>query len=140
MRLVIREDGRRQVLRIIDTDRDVDEINQDAKKAPPVITPFEAIKLPDGKTGLLIDWVEGHIPTSSEEEALCLTHAEELLRVPIDSYDLWGGNFLVAENFDGGKKIYNIDSDIPEAIAKGGYEEVTGSRRELFGQGKKKMK
>lgn len=144
LRLVIREDGRKQVLRIVNTTRDAEAINADAKQAPSIIPPFEAIKLSDGKTGLLIQWVEGHMPSTPEEKALCLTHAEELLKVPIDSYDLWAGNFLLSDEVDAKSnlpKVYYIDKDIPETIAEKGYDlEIPEDRKQAFISGKEKMK
>lgn len=143
LRLVTREDGRRQVLRIVDTNRTVEEINADAQIAPTIIPRFEAVKLKDNRTGLLIQWVDGHMPFTPEEKALCLTHAEELLDVPIDSYDLWAGNFLVSEHVDpttNEPRVFYIDKDIPETIAQKGYGETTEVRRESLEKGKEKMK
>lgn len=144
LQLVTREDGKRQVIRIVDTPRDVEAINEDAKKAPSIIPPFEAVRLSDGKTALLIQWIEGHMPQTPEEEMLCLTHAEQLLEVPIDSHDLWAGNFLVSDQIDtsiGQPKIFYIDRDIPETIAEKGYrQEIPEERRRAFEAGKEKMK
>jgi len=142
LRLVTREDGKRQVIRMVDTDRTIEEINADAQRAPSIIPKFEAVRLQDDRTALLIQWADGHMPSTPEEIALCLTHAEELLGVPIDSYDLWAGNFLVSEEVDPTTKepkVFYIDRDIPETIAQRGYGEVTDERRKIFEQGKEKM-
>ena len=136
LRLVIREDGRRQVIRVVNTERSIEEINADAANLPSIIPDFEAVKLKDGRTTLLIEWIDGEMPKSSEEKALCLTHAEELLRVPIDSYDLWAGNFVL----DAQSNVYYIDKDIPETIAQSGYSETTDERRTTFEQNKEKMR
>lgn len=143
LRLIAREDGRRQVIRIIDTDRTIQEINADAQRAPAIIPRFEAVRLRDNTTALLIQWAEGHMPSTPEEKALCLTHAEELLGVPIDSYDLWAGNFLVSDEIDPTTKeprVFYIDNDIPETIAQRGYNDVTEERKKSFEEGKEKMK
>ncbi len=144
LQLVTREDGRRQVIRTVDTSRDLEDINEDAKKAPPIIPPFEAVRLSDGKTALLIQWIDGHMPITPGEEMLCLTHAEQLLEVPIDSYDLWAGNFLVSDQIDestGQPKVFYIDRDIPETIAEKGYtKEISKERKQAFEVGKEKMK
>lgn len=144
LRLVTREDGRRQVIRPVDTTRKIDDINEDAKKAPSIVPPFEAVKLEDGRTVLLIQWMEGHMPKTDEERALCLTHAEELLSIPVDSYGLWAGNFLVSDQLDEvtkQPKIFYIDRVIPETIAGKGYsQEIPEERRRTFEAGKEKMK
>lgn len=142
LRIIVRADGRRQVLRIIDTDRDINEINADAQKAPAIIPRFEAVRFADNKVGLLIQWIDGRLP-NSEERDTCLIHAEELLEIPIDIYDLWAGNFVVSSEIDpatGQPRIYYIDGDIPEAIAQKGYAEVSEERKKQFELGKEKMK
>lgn len=144
LRLIVREDGRRQVLRIADSDRSVEAINQDAARAPSIVPNFEAVRFSDGKTGLLIEWIEGHLPTTEEEKALCLERSEELLAVPIDSYDLWAGNFLISEGLDpvsGSPKPYYIDQDIPRAIAQYGYSpETMQDRKTKFKEDRGKMR
>lgn len=144
LQLITREDGRRQVIRMAETSRDVEVVNEDARKAPSIIPPFEAVKLSDGKTALLIQWIEGHMPHTSEEEMLCLTRAEQLLEVPINSYDLWAGNFLISDQVDantGQHKVFYIDRDIPETIAEKGYsQDISEERRQAFKVGKAKMK
>ncbi len=142
LKLVVREDGRRQVIRMVDTERTIEEINADAQRAPTIVPRFEAIELPDNKTALLIQWVEGHKPSSFAEKAICLTQAEELLGVPIDIYDLWAGNFLISEEVDSATnepRVFYIDRDIPETIAQKGYGEVSDERKKIFQQGKEKM-
>jgi len=141
LRLLVREDGRRQILRTVDTDRSTEQINADTDNIPDVIPHFEAVRFSDGKTGLLIDWIEGELPLGENEKALCLIHAEELLTVPMDSYDLWAGNFVIAQVPDGDRKPYYIDSDVIETIAKEGLHPATSEQRKpLFEEGKKKMK
>ncbi len=142
LKLLTREDGKRQVIRIIDTPRDIAQINYDAKKAPSIIPPFEAIRLSSGEIALLIQWMEGHVPSTNEEEMLCLKSAEQLLKVPIVSYDLWVGNFLVSDQLDaesGKPKIFYIDRDIPQAIAKEGLSwRVPRRRRQEFNNAKER--
>lgn len=141
LRLIVREDGTRQVLRTVDTVRSVEQINSDVSNIPDVIPNFEAVRFSDEKTGLLIDWVEGELPSGEDEKALCLTHAEELLTVPMDSYDLWAGNFVISQNSEGDRKPYYIDSDIIKIIAQKGLQPDTiEQRKPLFDTGKKKMK
>lgn len=137
LRLIVREDGRRQVLREVSTERTIEEINADGRNTPSIIPHFEAVKFEDGRVGLLIDWIDGEMPSTQEEKLTCLTHAEELLHVPVSEYDLWAGNFLIAP--DG--KPYYIDKDIPEAIAEHGYASATADeRRPTFERNKEKMR
>jgi hypothetical protein len=141
LHLIIREDGKRQVLIITESDRNIDDINQDAKNAPSIIPKLEAVKFTDGQIGLLIDWIDGHPPTNSEERALCLRRAEDLLQVPMNSYDLWPGNFLIIQDKMNGNSIpYYIDSDVPKVIAQKGLSpETSTSRQEIFYRDRAKM-
>ena len=67
---------------------------------------------------------------------LCLRQAEDLLGVPVDTYDLWAGNFLISNKPDpitGLPKPYYIDQDIPTAIAQHSYStETVEDRRATF--------
>ncbi len=140
VKLVVREDGRRQVFRTVDTKRSIDQINFDAKVAPDIIPRFEAIRFDDGKTGLLINWIDGEMPSGQDEKALCLNQAEQLLPVPMPSYDLWAGNFVIFIDSEGNKIPYYIDNDVIEMIATEGLRPDTASQRlNLFDEGKKKM-
>lgn len=138
LKLVEREDGTRYVLRVVDTKRNVEDINFDAAKTPAITPHFEAVKFADGKTGLLIQWVDGRLPATPEERAACITQAEGLLRVPVETYDFWPGNFRV-DSSTGQLKVYYVDQDIPMAIAQKGYAEITEKAKLEFEQGKKKM-
>lgn len=143
LNLVERPDGKRQVLRIIKTDRTVEEINADAAVAPDIIPAFEAVKLPDGTTGLLIEWIDGRMPSTEEEKTLCLIQAEKLLGIPMDSFDVWAGNFLIVDaDEEGGAtaRVYYIDRDVVETIAEKGYSEATPERRTMFEKNKEKMR
>lgn len=141
LQLVVTPDGKRFVLRVVDSERTIEQINQDANISPPIIPRFEAMRFSDGKTGLLIEWINGHTPEPNQR-TLCLQYAEQLLQVPIDSYDLWRGNFLVATESDVqyNPRIYYIDNDIPETIARYGLSpETAAQRKTLFEEGSEKF-
>lgn len=119
--IVEHHDGRRQVLRITNIDRSIEDINSDIQKAPSIIPKFEAVRFGDGKTGLLIDWVNGKPPITSKEKALCLARSDELLTVPMASYDLWAGNFLISTDVDsttGQKKFFILTKMPPKLLLK----------------------
>jgi hypothetical protein len=143
LRIVNREDGKRQVIRFMDSKRDADTINNDAKKVPEIVPPFEAITLPDGKIGLLIQYIDGHPPSTLEELELCSNQVEGLLRVPVDDYDFWGGNFVITEQVDsvtGLPKVFYVDQDIPKKIAENGYAlDITDEKRQAFDASREKM-
>ncbi len=136
LKLIVREDGRRQVLHEVSTQRTIEQINDDGRNTPAVVPRFEAVKFGDGKIGLLIDWIDGQIPSTRDEKLSCLAQAEGLLDVAVDEYDLWGGNFRITSD----NKPFYVDKDIPEAIAKHGYSSETAeARRPIFETNKMKM-
>lgn len=121
LRLIERESGKKQVLRVIQTERSIDEINSDAAKAPEILPRFEAVQLDQERVALLIDWVDGSVPANSEEAELCLSNVSELADVPMTEYDFYGGNFLITTDLSGTKRAKYVDQDIPVTIAQKGY-------------------
>jgi formylmethanofuran dehydrogenase subunit A len=80
----------------------------------------------------LIDWVDGHLPQTQEERRKCAESSTGLLDVAMESYDVWGGNFVISDteiDSDGIGKVYYVDQDIPQAIAKIGYDKETRTDR-----------
>ncbi len=121
LNLVERNDTRRQVFKIVNTDKTADEINQLSKHRPSIIPPFEALKLSDGRTAVLIEWIDGHYPKSLEDMKLIESRLGELCTVPLapnrEEFDLNRTNFKTTEK----NEVFYVDSDLVENIAKMGF-------------------
>ncbi|MBP7134531.1 hypothetical protein KBA73_04925 [Patescibacteria group bacterium] len=131
-----RADGRRQVLRKVESDRPIEAIQEDARNAPALFPHFEAIRYSNGMTGLLIDFIDGHPPHTPEEKQQCAQQAEDWLKVDYPTFDFNLTNFLM----DAEGKPFYIDRDAMQAIACSGYtEEVTPERRLAFEAAKKQL-
>ncbi len=132
-----RADGRRQVLRKVESDRPIEVIQADARNAPALFPHFEAIRYSNGVTGLLIDFIDGHSPRTPEEKQRCAQQAEDWLKINYPTFDFNLTNFLI----DAQGKPFYIDRDAIQAIACLGYtDEVTPERRLAFEAAKKDLR
>lgn len=137
LNIVERADGRRQVIRVVDTDRSESQVCIDAAIAPPILPKFEAFRLENGQTALLIDWIDGRKPNTKEEKQKCLTESIWLLVIPLEKYDFWANNFVIQKGTD---EAYYIDRDTIETIAEQGYVVPDDERIAIFEENKEKMK
>lgn len=112
--IVIRENGTRQVMRITQLQRPLDQIVADIQKVGDLFPPIQLVPLGDGETAVLVDWVEGHMPLNEEERQRCLQAAAPLSKLKraaagtrdwIMELDLNNSNFVIT---DAGH-IYVID-------------------------------
>jgi hypothetical protein len=135
--IIERADGRRQLIRIIETEKTSEEIDLLSIERPEMIPAFEGVKLKDGRTALMISWVEGNPPESTEERQRCADQLPTMNRVPISGYDFgWIGNFVIEQKTG---SPYFIDSEAIMEIIKLGYQRPTSEIDELLESEKSKL-
>ena len=145
--IVERPGGKREVLRIYDQQRSIDDVKTDLSHAPSVLSAMKAHQFKDGSVGVLQDWIDGHHPKTEEEKALCRNASDLLLTVPweieepLTPYDLNVTNFIIAGSATDHPKVYYIDNDLIGVIIRHGLSnEIPQARKELLNKGKEKLK
>lgn len=145
--IVERPNGKREILRIYDRHRSIDDIKTDLFLVPSVLPTMRAHQFKDSSVGILQDWVNGHHPKTEEEKSLCRDASDSLVTVPweieepLTPYDLNVTNFIIAESVTNQPKVYYVDNDLIGVIVRHGLSDKTPQvRKELLNRGKEKLK
>jgi len=146
--IVERSDGKKQTLRLMKTERSIDDIKKDLLQQPTVLPPMQVQQLNDGSIAILAEWANGHPPESLGEIKVCEQAAESLLTLPWEKsnpntpFDLNRTNFIVEEPLktDEQCKVFYVDNDLPELLVQLGLSlDIPQRRIDLLNAGKKKL-
>jgi hypothetical protein len=142
--IVEHQDGKREVLRLFNTDRPDSQITADLATAPSALPAMRYHRFTDGMLGVLQEWVQGHQPETKEERTMCRSAAASLLTIPWEAehpntpYDFNPTNFLVSAGIN--PCAHYIDGDIIGILIRHGLSPyIPQQRRDLHSRGLDKL-
>ena len=146
--IVENAEGKKMILRIIGSNRSIEDISRDLVNSPHGLPHMQAHSFSDGSIGVFADWIDGHQPISVQDYEACKHAADSLLVIPVEkthpktNYDFNDTNFIIPteDSADTQQRAYYVDHDLIEVLIQQGLSrDVPEERIQMLETSRKQL-